>query len=97
MATITDFEAWLNEADPDSHEEIYALYRAVSDIDQNAMYECSINNGKYFIKGDHTENTLILASEKAYYAFLQTMNVRFGFEGNIEGWDGSNRAMAKED
>ena len=44
MATITDFEAWLNEADPDSHEEIYALYRAVSDIDQNAMYECSINN-----------------------------------------------------
>ena len=97
MATITDFEEWINEADPDSNEEIYALYRAVSDINQNGMYECSMNNGKYFVKGDHTENTLMLASEKAYSAFLQYMNVYFNFEGDIEGWYGFNRAMAKDD
>lgn len=97
MATITDFNKWLNEVDPDNHEEIYALYRAVIDIDQNGMYECSVNNGKYFVKGDHTINTLTLASEKAYSAFLKEINARFELEGDIEGWYGFKRAMAKDD
>ena len=97
MATITDFEEWLNEADPDSCEEIYALYKAVSDIDQHGMYECSMNNGRYFVKGDHTTNTLMLASGKAYSAFLNTINSRFQIEGDIEGWYGFSLAMAKSD
>lgn len=97
MAIITDFNEWLDEADPDSHEEIYALFRAVEDINQNGMYKCWINNKKYFVKGDHTTNTLILASEKAYYAFLKEINARFELEGDIEGWYGFKRAMAKDD
>ncbi|MBX3640261.1 MAG: hypothetical protein KF888_07080 [Nitrosomonas sp.] len=97
MATITDFEAWLDQADPDDHEEVYALYRAVSDVDELGMYKCTINNGKYFVKGDHTEDTLMLASEKAHSAFLQAINSRFEIEGDIEGWYGYKRAMAKDD
>ena len=50
-----------------------------------------------FVKGDHTTNTLILASEKAYYAFLKEINARFELEGDIEGWYGFKRAMAKDD
>lgn len=26
MATITDFDAWLDQADPEGHEELYGLY-----------------------------------------------------------------------
>ncbi|NIA11948.1 MAG: hypothetical protein GWP10_20055 [Nitrospiraceae bacterium] len=97
MATITKFDVWLDEADPDDHEEVYALYRAVSDVDQFGMYKCSVNNGKYFVKGDHTEDTLMLASEKAREAFFKAMKTRFGIEGDIESWYGYKRAMAKDD
>ncbi len=44
MATITDFDAWLDMADAEGHEEVYSLYRAVSDIDEMGMYECSSCN-----------------------------------------------------
>jgi len=97
MATITDFDAWLNEADPDDYEEIYALCRAVMDIDEFGMYKCSMNNGKYFVKGNHTEDTLMLASEKARLAFVGTIDVRFKMEGNLEGWYQYKRAMTKND
>lgn len=97
MATITDFNAWLDEADPDDCEEIYALYKAVMDVDELGMYKCSVNNGKYFVKGNHTEDTLMLASEKARLAFMKTMDARFKIEGDLEGWYGFERAMAKND
>lgn len=48
MPTNTDFEGWLDQADPDDLEEIYALYRAVLDVDEFGMYKCTQNNGKYF-------------------------------------------------
>ena len=97
MATITDFDSWLDQADPDGHEEVYALYRAVADVDEFGMYKCTMNNEKYFVKGDHTDDTLMLASEKAHSAFLNVINSRFEIEGDIEGWYGYKRAMAKDD
>lgn len=39
----------------------------------------------------------MLASEKAYSAFLKAMNSRFDIDGNLEGWYGFKRAMAKDD
>ena len=42
MATITDFEAWLEQADPEGHEEVYALYQAVYGADDYGFYELSL-------------------------------------------------------
>ncbi|EGQ7810926.1 hypothetical protein I6Y99_004995 [Vibrio parahaemolyticus] len=100
MATITDFDAWLDMADAEGHEEVYSLYRAVSDIDEMGMYECSENNGKYFLKASHVDDTLMLASEKARQAFLGEISSRFGisdFGGDIEGWYSYCHAMSKDD
>ncbi|MDY4388687.1 hypothetical protein [Pectobacterium aroidearum] len=97
MATITDFDSWLDQADPDDYEEIYALYRTVADADEFGLYKCSVNNGKYFVKADHAEDTLMLASEKARSAFLQAVDSRYDIEGDIEGWYGYQRAMDKDD
>lgn len=33
MATITDFNAWLDMVDAEGHEEVYSLYCAVSEND----------------------------------------------------------------
>ena len=51
MATITDFDTWLDQADPDGHEEVCALYKAVADGDTGGFCECSQSNRKYFVKG----------------------------------------------
>ena len=41
MATITDFDAWLDQADPEGYEEVYALYRAIVDCDEVGRYQCN--------------------------------------------------------
>ena len=95
--TTTDFQAWLDQADLDGHEEIYNLYRAIVDVDHIGTYSCSMNNGKYFVKGEHVEDTLMLASEKAKDAFLIEFQKGQGIEGDIEGWYSYKRAMSKDD
>lgn len=99
MATITEFESWLDSADPDDHEEVYALYQAVSNSENAGIYTCSENKGKYFLKADHVDDTLMLASDKARSAFLSAVDFRFGIAefGDIEGWYGYKRAMSKDD
>lgn len=99
MTTITDFDSWLDMADPDDHEEVYSLFQAVTEKNRVGMYHCSENNGKFFVKADHVDDTLMLASDKAFYAFLSTIEDRFGISefGDIESWYGYNHAMSKDD
>lgn len=100
MATITDFNAWLDMVDAEGHEEVYSLYCAVSENDDMGMYKCSENNGKYFLKALHFGDTLMLASEKAKNAFLAEITSRFGisdFGGDIESWYAYCHAMSKDD
>ena len=61
------------------------------------MYKCTTNNGKYFVKRDHTDDTLMLASEMAHSSFLNAISSRFEVEGDIEWWYGYQRSMAKDD
>ena len=97
MGTITEFDVWLDEADLEGHEEIYALYRAITDKCDFGIINCSENNGKLFIKTGQTENTLMLVSSKATDMFIKTIYKRFDIDGDIEGWYGFKRNMAKDD
>jgi hypothetical protein len=56
-----------------------------------------MQNGKYFVEGDHTEDTLMPAFEKARSAFLQFINSRFPIEADTDGWYRYKRRMAKND
>ena len=61
MATITDFDAWLDEADPEGYEEVHALYRAIVDCDEFGLYQCksSQDETKWFVKAGGAGDTLL--------------------------------------
>ncbi|HGS5167953.1 TPA: hypothetical protein ACMDUA_005310 [Vibrio harveyi] len=99
MATITDFDLWVDAADADGFEEVYALYQAVSDRDDVGLFKCEEKNGRFFVTANHVEDTLLLASDEAYDYFLVYIEKRFdiGSVGDMESWYGYQRAMAKDD
>ncbi|QJY38210.1 hypothetical protein HOO69_16720 (plasmid) [Vibrio europaeus] len=99
MSTITDFDAWLDMVDLEDHEEVYALHQAVSGCEHFGMYKIQENRGKIFVTANHIDDTLMLASEDARRYFLTVLEKRSGISefGDIEGWHGFHRAMAKED
>lgn len=100
MATIKDFDAWLEEANPDDFEEIYALYCTVKDEESSAWYQCSRSKDKqrFFIKGSNTEDTLMLLSDKAKASFLSLIVSRYCDRDNdMEMWYDFKRSMAKDD
>ena len=99
MTTITEFDAWLDAADVEGHEEVYALYYAVSNREEMGMYKCDVSNGKYLVSADNTDDTLMLVSDEALNAFLSKIESSFGIDdfGDIEGWYAYNRAMARDD
>jgi hypothetical protein len=100
MGTITDFEAWLDQADPEGHEEVYALYQAVYGAEDCGFYECkaSVNGTEWFLRAGHVEDTLMLASGKARSAFLSLIERRYtDGDMDIESWYGYKRAMARDE
>jgi len=96
MATITDFDAWLDSVDPDDYKEVYCLYKSVEECEEWGMYSTSENNGKLFVKGP-VGDTLMLASEKAKKTFLNILEDRYCDDGmDIESWYGFMRAMKND-
>lgn len=100
MATITEFEEWLEQADPDDHEEVYALFRALTDTETFGPYECILGPSKtmWFVKAAGADDTLLLASEKARTAFISLVEQRFGDgELDMESWYHFHRNLSKDD
>jgi hypothetical protein len=99
MATITDFDIWLEEADPEGHEEIYALYHCVLDEEDYGIWELKKRAGQLFIKAGHTDDVLRIASPRAKQFFLDIVKDRYVRDPgmDIEGWYGFRRAMEKDD
>lgn len=91
---INDFEEWLALEGVDEHEDIYALYEAVSGRDNFGNYEVIVNGDMTFVKG-HTDTTLVLASEKARRALLREVaSLRGDTEMDMDSWVGFERNMA---
>ena len=100
MATITDFDAWLDQADPEGYEEVYALYRAIVDCDEVGRYQCNASQDgtKWFVKASSADDTLMLASIEAKDAFVKHVDSKYGdSELDMESWYHFNRNMEKDD
>jgi hypothetical protein len=74
VATITDYEKWLEAADLDDVEIIYALYQAVLERETYAPWQISTRGDKSFVKCGFVKNTLMLPSEKARKTFLSLIS-----------------------
>lgn len=100
MSTITDFSGWLDQADLDDHEEIYALYKAVEGAEEVGLYKCTAaaDRTKWFVTADHIDDTLMLASVDARSTFLKKIESDYtDGEMDIESWYGYMCAMSKDD
>ena len=95
MATITDFESWLDQIRPKSSVDVYSLYRAIIDQENLGRFHCLKNDAQLFLRTDKANDVLMLASDKAVKEFLSTLRERFNIEGDIRGWYITRRAMER--
>ena len=99
MTTITDFDAFLGNVD-DYHEDVAALYQAVSDVTDMGLYKCEIGNrpNTWIVSAPHFDESLFLASPQAKAAFLKAINNYFVHDDDmdVETWHQMRRAMEKD-
>lgn len=99
MATITDFQEWIDQTDLDDYNDVYSLYMTVYNLENWGGYQIQEGHvdGQYFLKGIDAEDTLMLASEKARNAFLKKIETDCCNGEDIEAWYGFHHAMEKDD
>ena len=99
MEQTTSFDTWFDIVQPNDHEDVYSLYRAVKDGANFGFYNCGKANDKsmWFVTTGDGENKLVLASEKARDAFLAQLQARYAGDMTIEGWYQFKRGMSKND
>ena len=77
MATITDFESWLDHIRPKSTIDVYSLYRAIIDQKNFGRFHCLRNDVQLFLRTDKADEVLMLPSDDAAKEFLSTIRQRF--------------------
>lgn len=98
MATTTEFQEWLDNLDETNTEEMYNLHESILHEAQMGSFICTKTNDQYFVKDLPTNETLMLASEKAKSAFLKKLNEDYApYFGEIEVEMDFVRAMRKND
>ena len=102
MATTTDFKLWTDFVDLENYEEIYCIYKSISEVDEWGAFKCTMKKNStgnmYFLKCDYCDDTLALVSEKAkdsYLKFIEDNYIKSDMD--IESWYGYQHAMAKND
>ncbi len=90
----TNFDSWLDMADPDTTEEIYGLYEAVSSEEGDGIWEVSKQGTRIIVQVGHVEEALIIASDDAKNAFLKLISERYmDGDNDAESWYGFQRNM----
>ena len=95
MATITDFESWLDNIRPKNTIDIYSLCRAIVNQENFGRFHCLKNNAQLFLRTDKADDVLMLISDEAAQEFLSTIRQRFNIGGDIRGWYITRRAMER--
>ena len=92
--STTDFEAWLEQASPDTTEEAYALYESVQSEEGNGFWEVTRRGDQLVLSIGHVEEALIIASESAKSTFLNLVRELYmDNTDDVESWYGYQRNM----
>lgn len=92
--STTDFESWLDQADPEGTEEAYALHEAVSSGEGDGIWDVVENNERLIVSAGHVDEKLIIASEQAKTAFLKILREKHMDDtDDVESWYGYQRNM----
>lgn len=99
MAT-TDFESWLlSHVIPTDYTDVYDCYLAIQDKKGNYRFDVknNVEQGKSFVTPAGTDDTLMIASEKARQTILSMIEREYCDGMDIEGYYAMHQAMEKED
>ena len=88
-------ERWVEDASATEIHEIYALLKAVEDMNDQGMFECVENNGGYIVWCQHVPEPLSLHSEGERQDFLALLREHYGIEGGADAWYGYMNAIRK--
>ena len=99
MATITDFNEWLDGIDLSDFNDVYSLYHSVADVEEWGCYNTIKGkaDGQYIVSSIECEDKLLLASEKARDYFLNTIEKQYCEDMDIESYYGFHHAMEHDD
>jgi hypothetical protein len=90
----TNFESWLDQADPDTTETIYGLYEAVSSETTNGIWNVSKRGNNIIVQVGNAKDALIIASSEAKNVFLNLVRERYmDGDDDAESWYGFQRNM----
>ncbi|NWE43574.1 hypothetical protein HX875_29130 [Pseudomonas yamanorum] len=100
MATLTDFDEWLDGAVPsDMVEDVYALYEAVDGETEFAQYKAvRAANGQLLVSYGEGSDWLRLATNDAKEGFLRRIGGRYVGEGgmSVAAWYIMHQGMASD-
>lgn len=99
MPPTMNFQDWLHDVEPEDHEEVYSIYRAVKDGRSFGIFDVKSTRGGVglILKAAHRDQGLLIATDKAKSAFLaQFVSANCG-NMDMESWYGYRQAMAKDD
>lgn len=97
---ITDFRSWLLcHVIPTDYTDVYDCYLAIQDKKGNYRFEVknNIEQGKLFVTPSGTNDTLMIASEKARQTILDMIERNYCDGMDIEGYWAFHHAMEKDD
>ncbi len=101
MATITDFNEWINAVELEDYNDVYCVYKSITELQEwggfTGTMRTTSKGNMYFIKCSYMDDILMLASDKAKDAFLTTLEKRFAGDMTIEGWYDFSYSMEKND
>lgn len=101
MNTITDFNSWLGCIDLSDYNDVYSLYRTVSDLSPWGSFEIKVKNAsageQYFLTSCECDDVLMLATEKARIAFLRKLVSDNCGDLDMESYYSFHHAMEKDD
>jgi hypothetical protein len=97
MQTITDFDAWIADNQPDDVEDLESLYNA-TDGESSGRYDATMNDkGQIFISAVGGETKLALLSPAAIQAFKKKVEELNDSGMGIHEAVMFERAMKKDD
>lgn len=88
---------WLSDLDLEGYEEIYCLYRAISETDEYGLFKAYENDGKVFVKSGVMDEELELSNQDQINEILEIIEDEYMDGMDSEGFYAFHKAMEKDD
>lgn len=99
MIVTTDFQRFLDGVEPESPQEVYALYTAAEKCSSFGIYDVKPATGsdRWIVSAPHSDEGLLLNSSQVKNAFLSWLTRAYCGDLDMESWSSLEHSIAKAD